>query len=47
MPFDGARPGQFAMLCLLGHGEAAFTLSALPGAAGGRDGVLTVRRVGT
>jgi NAD(P)H-flavin reductase len=46
--FDRARPGQFAMLSLLGHGEAAFTLSALPG-AGAAPGtvVLTVRRVGT
>lgn len=29
--FDSARPGQFAMLSVLGHGEAAFTLSSLPG----------------
>jgi NAD(P)H-flavin reductase len=46
--FDEARPGQFAMLSLLGHGEAAFTLSQLPraGALRGRV-VLTIRRVGT
>ncbi len=31
---DGARPGQFVMLSLLGFGEAPFTLSALPGAGG-------------
>jgi NAD(P)H-flavin reductase len=45
---DGARPGQFVMLSLLGHGEAAFTLSALPG-AGAEPGtvVVTVRRVGS
>jgi NAD(P)H-flavin reductase len=44
---DAARPGQFVMLSVLGHGEAAFTLSALPG-AGAAPGtvVLTVRRVG-
>jgi NAD(P)H-flavin reductase len=45
--FDAARPGQFVMLSLLGHGEAAFTLSALPGAGAARGTVvLTVRRVG-
>jgi NAD(P)H-flavin reductase len=45
--FDRVHPGQFAMLSLLGHGEAAFTLSALPGedAASG-TAVVTVRRVG-
>jgi NAD(P)H-flavin reductase len=45
---DAARPGQFVMLSLLGHGEAAFTPSALPG-AGGIPGVVvvTVRQVGT
>jgi sulfhydrogenase subunit gamma (sulfur reductase) len=45
--FDAAQPGQFAMLSLLGIGEAAFTFSRLV-AAGGRCGdvVLTVRRVG-
>jgi NAD(P)H-flavin reductase len=45
---DAARPGQFVMLSLLGHGEAAFTPSALPG-AGGIPGVVvvTVRRVGS
>jgi NAD(P)H-flavin reductase len=44
---DAAKPGQFVMLSVLGHGEAAFTLSALPG-AGGAEGTaaLTVRRVG-
>lgn len=44
---DAARPGQFVMLSLLGHGEAAFTPSDLPltGAARG-TAVLTVRRVG-
>jgi NAD(P)H-flavin reductase len=46
--FDAARPGQFVMLSLLGHGEAAFTLSDLPlcGAPAG-TAVLTVRRVGS
>jgi len=45
--FDAARPGQFAMLSLLGRGEAAFTLAALPG-SGGRPGhvTFTIRRVG-
>jgi NAD(P)H-flavin reductase len=44
---DAARPGQFVMLSLLGHGEAAFTLSALPGAgAAPGTAVVTVRRVG-
>jgi NAD(P)H-flavin reductase len=44
---DAARPGQFVMLSLLGHGEAAFTLAALPscGAAAGTVTV-TVRQVG-
>ena len=41
---DAARPGQFVMLSVLGHGEAAFTLSELPGVAG--RAVITVRRVG-
>jgi len=46
--FDVAGPGQFAMLSLLGHGEAAFTLSGLPG-LGAEPGtvVLTVRRIGS
>jgi NAD(P)H-flavin reductase len=45
--FDAAQPGQFVMLSVFGHGEAAFTLSALPG-AGAAPGtvVLTVRQVG-
>src|SRR5262245_1365211 len=45
---EAARPGQFVMLSLLGHGEAAFTLSDLP-AAGAPAGTatLTVRRVGS
>lgn len=45
--FDAARPGQFVMLSILGHGEAAFTLSRLAcaGAAPGTV-VLTIRRVG-
>lgn len=43
----GARPGRFVMLSLLGHGEAAFTLSELPEAtARGETAVVTVRRVG-
>jgi NAD(P)H-flavin reductase len=46
--FDAARPGQFVMISVLGYGEAAFTLSALP-RAGGAAGtvVVTVRRIGT
>ena len=46
-PFDAARPGQFAMLSVLGHGEAAFTLAALP-ESGGHPGhvTFTVRRIG-
>jgi NAD(P)H-flavin reductase len=44
---DAARPGQFVMLSVFGHGEAAFTLSALPGANAARGTVVvTVRRVG-
>jgi NAD(P)H-flavin reductase len=45
---DCARPGQFVMLSLLGYGEAAFTLSALPG-GGAEPGtvVVTARRVGS
>ena len=45
--FDDAGPGQFVMLSVPGHGEAAFTLSSLP-RGGGREGrvVVTVRRVG-
>lgn len=45
--FDRATPGQFAMLSVFGHGEAAFTFSGLP-SAGGTPGrvVLTVRRMG-
>lgn len=45
---ETAAPGQFVMLSLFGWGEAAFTLSALPGgdAAPGTVAV-TVRRVGT
>ena len=43
--FDRARPGQFVMLSVVGYGEAAFTLAALP-RGGGPAGavVLTVRR---
>jgi NAD(P)H-flavin reductase len=46
--FDLALPGQFAMLSVLGAGEAAFSFSQLPatGAAPGTV-VLTVRRMGT
>jgi NAD(P)H-flavin reductase len=45
--FDAARPGQFAMLSILGHGEAAFTLSTLPRAGGAHGTVtLTIRRMG-
>lgn len=46
-PLDAARPGQFVMLSLFGHGEAAFTLAALPscGAPAGTV-TLTVRRLG-
>ncbi|MGH7895391.1 MAG: FAD-binding oxidoreductase, partial [Candidatus Binatia bacterium] len=46
--FDTAGPGQFAMLSVFGHGEAAFTFSGLPG-VGGRPGevAITVRRVGS
>ena len=46
--FDRAEPGQFAMLSLLGTGEAAFTFSQLV-ATGAEPGcvVLTVRRVGS
>lgn len=45
--FDRAAPGQFVMLSVFGHGEAAFTFSGLPG-FGGAAGtvVLTVRRMG-
>jgi NAD(P)H-flavin reductase len=45
--FNAARPGQFVMLSILGHGEAVFTLSRLAraGAAPGTV-VLTIRRVG-
>jgi sulfhydrogenase subunit beta (sulfur reductase) len=45
--FDAARPGQFVMLSILGHGEAAFTLSRLAraGAAPGTV-VLTIHKVG-
>lgn len=44
---DGARPGQFVMLSLLGHGEAAFTLAALPSCGAAPQTVtLTVRRIG-
>lgn len=44
---DAARPGQFVMLSLFSHGEAAFTLSALPGAGADLGTVVvTVRRVG-
>jgi NAD(P)H-flavin reductase len=46
-PLDAAQPGQFVMLSVFGHGEAAFTLSALPGAGAARGtAVLTVRRIG-
>jgi NAD(P)H-flavin reductase len=42
-----ARPGQFVMLSLPGHGEAAFTLASAAGAVLGGDRLaLTVRRVG-
>ncbi len=45
--FDAAKPGQFVMLSLLGHGEAAFTMSRLAraGAAPGTV-VLTIRQIG-
>jgi NAD(P)H-flavin reductase len=45
--FDAACPGQFVMLSLLGHGEAAFSVSSLPG-LGATQGtvVVTVRRTG-
>ena len=44
---DAARPGQFVMLSLLGHGEAAFTLAALPSCGAAPQTVtLTVRRIG-
>lgn len=44
---EAARAGQFVMLSLLGHGEAAFSLSSLvqAGAPAG-TATLTVRRVG-
>jgi len=47
LDFDVARPGQFVMLSVLGHGQAAFTLSHLV-CAGAVPGtvVLTIRRVG-
>jgi NAD(P)H-flavin reductase len=45
---DAAVPGQFVMLSVFGHGEAAFTLSALAGAgADAGTAVVTVRRVGS
>jgi NAD(P)H-flavin reductase len=45
--FTGARPGQFVMLSLAGHGEAAFTLASAAAAAAFRNRIaLTVRRVG-
>jgi NAD(P)H-flavin reductase len=45
--FDRATPGQFAMLSVFGHGEAAFTFSGLPGAGGAAGSVmLTIRRMG-
>jgi NAD(P)H-flavin reductase len=45
--FDTARPGQFVMLSVFGHGEAAFTLSSLPCISGARGTVVvTVRRIG-
>ena len=45
--FDVAAPGQFVMLSIPGHGDAAFTLSSIPRGGGpvGRI-VVTVRRVG-
>ena len=45
--FDRAVPGQFAMLSVLGTGEAAFSFSELP-VTGAEPGtvVLTVRRMG-
>lgn len=39
-------PGQFVMLSLLGHGEAAFTVSSLHRETAVRSLCLTVRRVG-
>jgi NAD(P)H-flavin reductase len=45
--FDGAEPGQFVMVSVLGAGEAAFTLSALPDGSGAPGTVVvTVRRAG-
>jgi NAD(P)H-flavin reductase len=45
---DAALPGQFVMLSLLGHGEAAFTLADLPSCGAMRGTVtLTVRRIGS
>jgi NAD(P)H-flavin reductase len=45
--FAGARPGQFVMLSLPGHGEAAFTLASSGGSAAFQNRIsLTVRRVG-
>jgi NAD(P)H-flavin reductase len=44
---DAATPGQFVMLSVLGAGEAAFTLSALPDGSGAPGtAVVTVRRAG-
>jgi NAD(P)H-flavin reductase len=44
---DDARPGQFVMVSVLGAGEAAFTLSALPDGSGAPGtAVVTVRRAG-
>lgn len=44
---DAARPGQFVMLSVLGAGEAAFTLSALPDGSGTPGtAVVTIRRAG-
>lgn len=42
-----ARPGQFVMLSLPGHGEAAFTLASAAGVRVGESRIaLTIRRVG-
>lgn len=45
--FASVQPGQFVMLSILGHGEAPFTLSRLPGIGPLSDSIaVTVRRVG-
>jgi NAD(P)H-flavin reductase len=45
--FAAAEPGQFAMLSVLGFGEAAFTISEIHVRAGRSQIELTVRRVGS